>query len=57
MWPIISTIVLKLKDFLRLQVLRIQAVTYTVKHVQRVHEKRPPPKYNGLVFEILGKHH
>jgi len=33
MWPIISTIVLKLKDFLRLQVLRTQAVTYTVKHV------------------------
>jgi len=20
-------------------------------------KKRPPPKYNGLVFEILGKHH
>jgi len=26
--------------------------------LQRVHEKKaPPPKYNGLVFEILGKHH
>ena len=25
--------------------------------LQRVHEKRPPPKYNGVVFEILGKHH
>jgi len=20
-------------------------------------KKRPPPKYNGLVFEVLGKHH
>jgi len=20
-------------------------------------EKRPPPKYNGVVFEILGRHH
>jgi len=26
------------------------------KIIQRVHEKTPP-KYNGLVFEILGKHH
>jgi len=25
--------------------------------IQRVHEKTAPPKYNGLVFEILGKHH
>jgi len=24
--------------------------------IQRVHEKTPPPKYNGVVFEILGKH-
>jgi len=25
--------------------------------IQRVHEKTPPPKYNGVVFEILGRHH
>jgi len=22
-----------------------------------VHEKTAPPKYNGIVFEILGRHH
>jgi len=29
-----------------------------IKHmyIQRVHSKRPPPKYNGVIFEILGKH-
>ena len=25
--------------------------------IQRVHEKTLPLKYNGVVFEILGKHH
>jgi len=25
-------------------------------NIQHVHKKRPP-KYNGVVFEILGKHH
>ena len=28
----------------------------TSTYVQRVHEKTPH-KYNGVVFEILGKHH
>jgi len=26
-------------------------------NVRNVHKKRPPLKYNGVVFEILGKHH
>jgi len=26
-------------------------------YIQCVHEKKQPPKYNGVVFEILGKHH
>jgi len=29
----------------------------SVASVQLVHEKTAPPKYNGVVFEILGKHH
>ena len=28
-----------------------------IAKLQRVHEKKRPPKYNGVVFEILGKHH
>jgi len=29
---------------------------YSISSIQCVHEKMPPPKYNGVVFKILGKH-
>jgi len=37
----------------------LQPVKYTITYIsviQRVYEKMPPPKYNGVVFKILGKH-